>query len=1017
MANENDLSGSVGLDTTNFKNGVAQLTQSIKNIETSFRAGAVAMGDWSSTSDGLKSRISSLSEKMDVQKQKLATYAEEFKRLQSAKGDNSKGLERLSSSMTSTERAIAATQRDIDRYTAALKNAESSESSGSSMLSRLSASFSKLSDQSSKSTSSIKDHFSSLKSTIAGAVAGIGISLGVSGLAHSIYGVAESASDLVEAQNVVENTFKSSYKTVEAWSAAMAQSAGISETSATQYVGAMGAMLKSNGLSEQAAGSMSEKLVQLTGDMSSFYNVSTSEMWEKIRAGISGETQPLKQLGINMDVANLSAYAMSQGIKTSYDKMTQAQQATLRYNYLLSVTSDAQGDFARTSSNSMANQARIFSMNIESMKETVGAAFLPMINSMFNAVNPFLQSLMPRLQSGAQQLSSNISNGVKAIQDVMSAFRESWTNGFTQMQTPAETFAARAADALHKISDTAGSVLPLLKSHMDLVKGAIVTIVATMAVWKTATLASSAVEAAQTVILAQKAIAAGSAAAAQKVLTAATQAGTSAQVASNASMIASMAPIVGIIAAIAVLSIGVYELVTHWKQVTQVATDFGQSVQTVMAELKSKVSEAIATAETAFTNLRMGALTSVQNGFKSFQSAIEKAKTAIIVTASVLGTIFGPALIKSGVEAAAAGGKILATYIARIAQTGTAAIINGAKVTVSFVASVAKSGAEAVIAAPKIIGSFVASMAAAGASAVANGAKVVASFVASMAQAAAQAVQTAAAVTGSLITSIVAYAAQGWAAVASIVAQSAAWIAQKAVMLASTVATNAMSAAQWALNAAMSANPIGILIVAIAGLIAALVALYNRNVQFRDLVNNMSGSIREGWMSVIGSIESAWNGLNPAQWGRDLVDGIANGIRSAADHVRTAAGNVAQDIRSFLHFSKPDTGPLADFDTYMPDMMTTLANGITGNVGKLRSAAAQAAGVLASGLQVAAVAPASSNSYSNSVTNNNSRPQFYLTINANGMNSSNQQDAEKAAAMWGNVMVRQAQRKGLVMPI
>lgn len=68
----------------------------------------------------------------------------------------------------------------------------------------------------------------------------------------------------------------------------------------------------------------------------------------KSRYGNILEIEPLKQLGINLSVANLQEYALSQGITTAYNSMTQAQKTMLRYNYLLSVTGDQQGDFART---------------------------------------------------------------------------------------------------------------------------------------------------------------------------------------------------------------------------------------------------------------------------------------------------------------------------------------------------------------------------------------------------------------------------------------------------------------------------------------------------------------------------------------------------------------------------------------------------------------------------------------------------------------------------------------------
>lgn len=130
-------------------------------------------------------------------------------------------------------------------------------------------------------------------------------------------------------------------------------------------------MLKSMGLTTDSVLDMSTKITELAGDLASFYNLDVDDAFTKIRSGMSGETEPLKQLGINMSVANLEAYALSKGITTSYQKMSQSNQALLRYNYLLSVTADAQGDFSRTS-DSWANQVKILQLNFDSLKASVG---------------------------------------------------------------------------------------------------------------------------------------------------------------------------------------------------------------------------------------------------------------------------------------------------------------------------------------------------------------------------------------------------------------------------------------------------------------------------------------------------------------------------------------------------------------------------------------------------------------------------------------------------------------------
>lgn len=74
------------------------------------------------------------------------------------------------------------------------------------------------------------------------------------------------------------------------------------------------------------------------------------------------------------------------------------------------------------------------------------------------------------------------------------------------------------------------------------------------------------------------------------------------------------------------------------------------------------------------------------------------------------------------------------------------------------------------------------------------------------------------------------------------------------------------------------------------------------------------------------------NMITQAQnWGKDLIDGIINGIKSKINAVKDAVGNVAETIKSYLHFSVPDVGPLTDYQTWMPDFMKGLAEGIEKN--------------------------------------------------------------------------------------
>lgn len=199
-------------------------------------------------------------------------------------------------------------------------------------------------------------------------------------------------SDLDEVQNVVDVTFGKMSGVIDEFAKNAAVKFGMSELAAKQYTGTMGAMLKSMGFTTDAAADMSMQIAGLAGDMASFYNLSTDEAFAKIRSGISGETEPLKQLGVNMSEVNLEQFRMAQGMTTAYSKMSQQEKALLRYNYLLSVTSDAQGDFARTS-NSWANQMKILSLQFQSLKADLGKGFINLFTPALKAINTLLQGL------------------------------------------------------------------------------------------------------------------------------------------------------------------------------------------------------------------------------------------------------------------------------------------------------------------------------------------------------------------------------------------------------------------------------------------------------------------------------------------------------------------------------------------------------------------------------------------------------------------------------------------------
>lgn len=251
----------------------------------------------------------------------------------------------------------------------------------------------KVQQQTKSATSAVEAQTNKIKSAFSKIGKAVGLALSVTAIISFGKSCIELGSTLSEVQNVVDVTFGAMSETINRFARDALEEFGLSETSAKKYTSTMGAMLKSMGFTTQAAAEMSMEMTGLSADMASFYNLDSETAFEKIRAGISGETEPLKQLGINMSVANLEAFALSQGITKAYNAMTQQEQTMLRYNYLMQATADAQGDFARTS-DGWANQVRVLTERFNALKAAIGQGLIAVLTPVIKVLNSLLAKIL-----------------------------------------------------------------------------------------------------------------------------------------------------------------------------------------------------------------------------------------------------------------------------------------------------------------------------------------------------------------------------------------------------------------------------------------------------------------------------------------------------------------------------------------------------------------------------------------------------------------------------------------------
>lgn len=202
----------------------------------------------------------------------------------------------------------------------------------------------------------------------------------------------EVGSNVTEVQNVVDTAFKDLSGQADQWASNAMTNFGLSELSAKKYMGVFGQMSNAMGITGQAALDMAEDVTGLTGDVASFYNLSTDEAYTKLKSIWTGETETLKDLGVVMTQTNLDQYALNNGFGKTTAKMTEQEKVMLRYQYVTSALSNATGDFVKTQ-DSWANQTRILSLRFEQLKASLGKGFIALFTPILRGLNTVLAGL------------------------------------------------------------------------------------------------------------------------------------------------------------------------------------------------------------------------------------------------------------------------------------------------------------------------------------------------------------------------------------------------------------------------------------------------------------------------------------------------------------------------------------------------------------------------------------------------------------------------------------------------
>lgn len=191
---------------------------------------------------------------------------------------------------------------------------------------------------------------------------------------------AEKFNSYYEAANLFGVSMKGLTGEASAFINKMETLLGIDPTEAMNNMATIQSLTTSFGMASDKAYVLSKNLTQLGYDLASLKNIPVAESFTKIQAAISGELEPIRRLGVDLSQARLQQELLNLGYSQSVSTLSQADKAVLRYIAIMKQTTDAQGDFARTLS-SPANMIRILQAQLNSLARAVGSLLYPALKS------------------------------------------------------------------------------------------------------------------------------------------------------------------------------------------------------------------------------------------------------------------------------------------------------------------------------------------------------------------------------------------------------------------------------------------------------------------------------------------------------------------------------------------------------------------------------------------------------------------------------------------------------------
>lgn len=431
-----------------FKTAIQAINQQTKELNAEMKSAMAGMSGLTSSEEKVAAETKALSDIIGKSKEKVAVLSQQYdtarqrldqlnNELQEAKAKGSDNVAEIQKAENAYNRQAA----EVAKLGTQLANTNTTIKESEARLKELSQSANTSAEKLKSAGQKMKDFGTSLKS-VGSSLTKIGSTLTryvTTSITAAATAAVKMASDYEENLNKVDASFKDNAKEVKDWAKTATKSFGLSESAALDATSQFGDMGTSMGLTTKEAAQMSISLAGLAGDLASFKNISVEQSMTALKGIFTGETEALKTLGIVMTQTNLKQFASDMGLV--YDSMSQAEKVTLRYQYVLEHTKNAQGDYERTAQGT-ANSLRTLKSSVENLGAAFGEELLP-------AITPYVNKLTEAIQKFGE-LSSEQKKTVINLGLVAAAIG------------PATTALGKLASGIGAFATTAGSVVSAL---------------------------------------------------------------------------------------------------------------------------------------------------------------------------------------------------------------------------------------------------------------------------------------------------------------------------------------------------------------------------------------------------------------------------------------------------------------------------------------------------------------------------------------------------------------------------